>query len=208
MYEVNFFNPHLLAPLFVFLCLPGDGCLGSEQQELHGENSHQPLIITGSRDKPPFTLLDRQREAAGLVVDIWHLWSQKTERPVRFLLTNDDHGSLEALKSGRADVHANLMISAVRSTRLDFSTDFAVMPALLYHSTELGTNRTLADFENSRMGIRGPLPRELLQKSLNKVEVINYETILQMIEAVRRDEIQAFIADPYSVKTVLINRWG
>jgi polar amino acid transport system substrate-binding protein len=104
-------KPSRLVFLLVFLLCPGEVSIGSERQELIGTNSPQALIITGNSDNPPFIMLDKEREAAGIVVDIWRLWSQKTGRPVRFLLT-DSQGSLDALKRGRAHIHANLTSKA------------------------------------------------------------------------------------------------
>ena len=75
--------------------------------------SQDPLVIAVSRTYPPFTQTDINGEPAGMFVDIWNLWAQKTGRAVTFR-SSDWVGTLAALKSGDADIHSGLYYSAKR----------------------------------------------------------------------------------------------
>lgn len=62
-----------------------------------------PLTVVARQDHEPFSYADIHGEPAGMLVDLWRLWAQRTGRPVRFVLASTPE--LEQwLKDGRADV--------------------------------------------------------------------------------------------------------
>jgi len=194
---------NLKLPLILLLVVWGS-CLGSDGQAPDRGVSPEVLTIAGSREQSPFTMLNEKGEAAGIGVEIWRLWSRKSGHPVRFKLT-DMPTSLEDLREGRADFHAGLVFSPKRGEWLDFSGSFLRAPALLYYPYVPGTSRSLNDFDNARIGIRGPPPRERLQALLAGAELVAYESIPQMVKAVQEGEIQAFIADQPSADLMLLS---
>lgn len=161
------------------------------------------LTIAGSRALPPFTMLTRNGEPAGVGVELWKLWSRKTGRPVQFRLT-DMSRSLANLKDGRADVHAGLFRSEERAQWLSFSEPYLRFPVTLYYPYADGQQRTLASFSAARVGFLGPPPRALLASVFKQAVASSYESIEQMIKAVEQGEIDAFIADRPSTEAVLV----
>lgn len=162
------------------------------------------LIIAGSRDLPPFTMLNENGEPAGIGVDIWRLWSQKSGITIRFKFT-DIAGSLRDLKERRADLHAGLFISNERSKWLDYSKPYLRTPALLYYHATTGEQKSLDNFEKARIAIRGPPPNELLRQLLPLAEFVRFETIPQMIKSVERGKTDGFIADRPSADLALLS---
>jgi ABC-type amino acid transport substrate-binding protein/DNA-binding response OmpR family regulator len=150
-------------------------------------------------------MFNEEGEAAGIGVDIWRLWSQKSGRQIRFNLT-DGATSLQALKAGRAQVHVGLVFSPERAKWLNFTKPFLRVPALLYYPYRAGESRSLADFSDARIGIRGPPTGDRLQPLFPGGEFVSYESIPRMVEAVRSGEIQAFIADKPSTDLILLSR--
>ncbi|MEW8375901.1 MAG: transporter substrate-binding domain-containing protein [Candidatus Thiodiazotropha sp.] len=169
--------------LFVILLLMTGSCQAAEV-----------LTIVGSRNIPPFSMLNREGEPVGVGIDIWRLWSEKTGIPVRFRLT-DIARSLEEMKDGRAGLHAGLLQSHERSAWLDFTDPFLVTPAYLYHLFEEGEGSSLNDFSASRIGTQGPIPQQLFNRLFPRATQVVFENIPQMIEAVAAGELDAFIAD-------------
>ncbi len=197
-------NTHILHLLLVSLLLGVAGsCLGSDPRQ--DASDPETLTLVGSSNLPPFTMLNEEGEVAGIGIDIWRLWSRKNGRPVRFRLT-DIPTSLADLKSGRADFHMGLISSTDRSEWLLFSKPFLQAPAFLYYPSERGVSRSLRDFQQTRIGIRGPPPAEYLKELLPKAEFVSYESITRMVEAVQAGQIQGFIADQPSADLVLLSK--
>jgi ABC-type amino acid transport substrate-binding protein/DNA-binding response OmpR family regulator/HPt (histidine-containing phosphotransfer) domain-containing protein len=161
------------------------------------------LTIAGSRNLPPFSMLNESGEPVGIGVDLWRLWSQKTGRRVQFRLT-DISRSLADLKDGRADLHAGLFLSRERSEWLGFSKPYLRAPATLYYLFREGEARTAADFADARIGVQGPPPAELFQRLFTQATPISFENIAQMVSAAERGDIDAFIADRPSTDLLLI----
>ncbi len=161
------------------------------------------LTIAGSRNLPPFTMLNEKGEPAGIGVDIWKLWSQKSGISVRFILT-DIAGSLLDLKEGRADFHAGLFVSSERSKWLQYSQPYLQTPAVLYYRATIDKKLSLAEFANARIGIRGPPPLDLLKPLFPQSELIGFESIEQMVKAVELGKLDAFVADRPSADLALL----
>ncbi len=72
------------------------------------------LIVACDRNYPPFTQLGADGKAYGMLIDLWRLWAEKTDRRVEFLMT-DWPSTLAALEDGKADFHSGLFHTAERS---------------------------------------------------------------------------------------------
>ncbi|PVV05913.1 MAG: hypothetical protein B6D77_17300 [gamma proteobacterium symbiont of Ctena orbiculata] len=170
--------------------------------QVHTE--HQDVLtIVGSRNIPPFSMLNQQGEPIGVGIDMWRLWSKKTGIPVRFRLT-DISRSLDAMKDGRAGLHAGLLLSKERSAWLDFTAPYLETPAYLYYLFNNSKDRSLSDFTASRIGTQGPIPKDLFSRLFPQASQVVFENIPQMIHAVERGELDAFIADRPSTDFALL----
>jgi polar amino acid transport system substrate-binding protein len=195
---VKDYNAIFLRSFLTFALLWGGACLATEAP------AGDTLTLVGSSNLAPFTMLNEEGAAAGIGVDIWRLWAQKSGQPVHFKLS-DIPSSLADLKTGRADIHMGLMISPDRAKWLSFSRPFLRVPALLYHPYGNGAPRALTDFATARIGIRGPPSQGKLTTLLPKTEFVSYESIPLMAEAVQKGEIQGFIADQPSADLILLS---
>ncbi len=166
-------------------------------------DSQEVLTIVGSRNIPPFSMLNQEGAPVGIGVDLWRLWSQKTGRPVRFRLT-DISRSLEEMKDGRADLHAGLILSEERSRWLDYSPPFLQTPVYLYCLFKEGRQPSLRVFSSSRIGTLGPIPQQLFEKLFPQATQVVFENIPHMIRAVEDGELDAFIADRPSTDLALL----
>lgn len=169
----------------------------------HAEETTETLTIAGSRNLPPFSMLNDAGEPAGIGVEIWRLWAEKTGRPVQFRLT-DLSRSLADLKDGRADFHIGLFLSRSRSEWLTFSKPYLRAPATLYYRFSGDRERTLADFRDTRIGVLGPPPVELFRQLFPQAESASFENISQMINGVEQGDVEGFIADRPSTDLALI----
>ncbi|MEJ2693247.1 MAG: transporter substrate-binding domain-containing protein [Candidatus Thiodiazotropha sp.] len=166
-------------------------------------DTQEILTIVGSRNLPPFSMLNQEGEPAGIGVDLWRLWSTKTGRAVRFRLT-DIPRSLAEIKAGHADLHAGLLVSQDRQKWLDFSQPYLETTAYLHYLFKDGEHRSMSDFSSSRIGTQGPITQTHFSKLFPGATQFIYENIPQMINAVERNEIDAFIADRPSADLALL----
>jgi ABC-type amino acid transport substrate-binding protein/DNA-binding response OmpR family regulator/HPt (histidine-containing phosphotransfer) domain-containing protein len=183
-----------------------DASRGRSSIEKHGSRQTRTrgvLTIVGSRNIPPFSMLNQEGEPVGVGIDMWRLWSQKTGILVRFRLT-DISRSLEEIKDGRADLHAGLLFSNERSTLLDFTRPYLETPAYLYYQLNKGERLELGEFSASRIGTQGPIPQHLFNNLFPQGTQVVYENIPQMIEAVERGDLDAFVADRPSSEFALL----
>ncbi|MGD9171739.1 MAG: transporter substrate-binding domain-containing protein, partial [Candidatus Thiodiazotropha sp.] len=183
--------------------MQGQTALEPQWQGQVNMESREVLTVVGSRNMPPFSMLNKNGEPVGVGIDLWRLWSKKTGIPVRFRLT-DISRSLEEMKDGRADVHASLLLSKERSDWLDFTPPFLETPAFLYHLYKNTSQSRLNDFSTARVGTHGPVPSNLFRKLFPQGTHVVFENIPQMIQAVEQDQLDAFIADRPSTDFALL----
>ena len=110
------------------------------------------LIIAMSRGYPPFTFINAQGEPAGLLVDLWRKWSEKTGRKIRFR-PSSWVGTLEGLKSGEADLHAGLSYSADRAKRIRFSRQIYETFSKVYHLIGTEVPARFGDYGTMVLGV-------------------------------------------------------
>jgi len=109
------------------------------------------LVIAVDENYPPFSLINIEGSPAGMWVDIWKRWSQKTGRKIKF----QPHvwkDTLTALKQGDADIHFGLFRNRERDTWIDFSQPFYENGTGLFYSTRFDSPPTLDQLSGKKVG--------------------------------------------------------
>ncbi len=88
-----------------------------------GETGDDWLIVGLPDDALPFSGRNFRGEPAGMFVDIWKLWAEKSGRDIDFRLASWPQ-LFEALKQGEIDIHGGLFTSSERGRWIDFSQPF------------------------------------------------------------------------------------
>lgn len=78
------------------------------------------LVVAISGNYPPLSLLDANGDPAGMLVDIWRLWAEKSGQAIEFKVSSWAD-TLYTLQSGEADIHSGLFMSGERAEWMDFS---------------------------------------------------------------------------------------
>jgi len=165
------------------------------------------LFIAMWSDAAPFTFINAEGRPAGLFVDIWELWAEKTGKRVEFILSNWED-SLNNLKKGRADIHSGLLHSDSRAQWLDYSKPFYEASAYLFYPRDHKEPTKKDFYAGGKIGtITGSYYEEHLLNIHPKVEVVSFTSREKMLRSVLNREISACLTEYLSAQT-LISRLG
>jgi len=160
------------------------------------------LVLAIDRNYPPFYFISPEGKPKGLFVDIWKLWAEKTETKVDFRPSNWA-GTLEALKSGEADVHTGLYTSEERDKWIDFSNSFYEVPTRLYCKSD-DTFVPLSEMKGKKVGaVAGSYQEDFLREKYPDVIVVPVPDTDGLILGLLKGDLDAFINGGINTDTVL-----
>jgi ABC-type amino acid transport substrate-binding protein len=152
----------------------------------------------------PLSGTDLAGEPAGMLADIWRLWSEKTDVPVRFV-RDDFQASLDAVRDGRADVHAGLFRNSARAEWLDFSRAIFESNSHFYYWRDGTAEPTIASLGGRAIGVVGGSFQEtFLRDSPLRYRPRAFADMEQMLRALARGEIAAFLHEAVPTRSLLI----
>jgi PAS domain S-box-containing protein len=166
-----------------------------------GKNSGK-LIVALRNDAPPLAFLNVEGQPAGVFVDMWRLWSEKTGQKIEFQsLTFQD--SLSSLKKGTADLCGFMQYSEAGSEWIGFSQPIYELK-FCFFSKKHGKVRNIRDLTGKKVGVTGgTYQEERLRKGFPDVEAVPFATLQDMIRAMLEGKIHAFLSAPATMMTML-----
>ena len=93
------------------------------------------LIVTNSKAWKPFSYLDDDQQPAGILIDYWQQFAKHNNVEIEFLLL--DWNDSEAVRTGKADVHAGLPWSEGREAYLDYTPEIITIDTQMYIKRDL-----------------------------------------------------------------------
>ncbi|MBI4799984.1 MAG: transporter substrate-binding domain-containing protein [Desulfarculus sp.] len=153
------------------------------------------LVIACPKGNAPFTSLTPSARPAGLLVDIWQLWAQKTNKNIEFRFT-DWRGSLREVEQGNADIHSGLFHTEERAWRLDFSTPFYGAQAGVFYNPKHLRPARIEDLAGQEVGVvAGSFLDQHLRDNLPAARIRTYPDSDALIRAAADGEVKAFAAE-------------
>ncbi|WP_321494094.1 transporter substrate-binding domain-containing protein [uncultured Desulfobacter sp.] len=177
---------YILAIFFVF-DFAANTCLANSPPK-------QVAVAVGT-DSIPYYFLDQENHPAGLVVDIWNIWSAQTGikvvfKPVPFYQT------LIAVQNGDADVHAGCFFSQERSKTLDFVTPVVKVRTHFFVKKNILGIKRLNDLRGFRIGIiRGDAAIDYVKQKIPDATLAVYPDNQSLFNAVKSGDVIAFVKD-------------
>ncbi len=164
------------------------------------------LVIAIDRDYPPFSWISPGGRPTGLLVELWKLWGAETSNKVRFRMS-DWKGTLDALKTGKADIHAGLFRNEVRAAWMDFSEPIHETKTFVYFR-QGEKARSLAELGAIRVGaVSDTYQEQFLLDRYKDVRVTGIQTGKAAINALIGRQVDAFVGEAPAVEANL-NRLG
>ncbi|MBF0528746.1 MAG: transporter substrate-binding domain-containing protein, partial [Deltaproteobacteria bacterium] len=176
------------------------------------QGTAQPLVLVGGEDQVPYYYTDEQGQMVGMLIDIWKLWSRKTNIPISFKNSSFSN-SLAMVRDGEADVHVGCFYSENRGTYLDYGGFLAnCYTHFFFHDSIYGL-KNLEDLIGFRIGVMAnDFAIEYIKNALPGAVLTEYDTNHDLFQAVKRGEVRVFVGDTptalhYLAKMGILQEW-
>ena len=151
------------------------------------------LIIAASTGYAPFSFIGIDGNPAGLLVDIWRLWSRQTNTPVIFKMDSWAQ-TLEAVNSGEADIHSGLFKNQEREKWLTFGMPIFESDTALYFLSSRSSPATLKNLKGDMVGaMTGSYQEKFLKQNSMDIQVVGRKDNESLILSLIKGEISAFV---------------
>ncbi len=194
--------------IIVFLILagviPGICSENSESDGLLSVKTENTLSIAITDNFHPFTFVNAEGKPAGLFVDIWKLWSEKTGHKIEFIVSSWNE-SLENLKNGRADIHRGLSVTPEREKWLIFSQPFYKNTFCLFFPLRQGKPLPAKELAGKRIGVvRNSSEEEFLKNNYPDIERIAFESTEETVFGAKHGKTAALAASYLSASSIIV----
>lgn len=153
------------------------------------------ISVAYCADCVPFHFKDEQGKPAGMLIDFWRLWSQKTGIKVDFRVAPWDD-SLALVGAGVADAHAGLFFSKERDKFLDYGAALRKSDTHVFLHKSLPPISRLEELSAYRIGVLAEDYVEgYLKKRLPKAVIVPYPDYASIMMALKDGTLRGFAAD-------------
>lgn len=154
----------------------------------------------------PLSFIDEQGKPQGMLVDLWQLLGDKTNRRVHFELIDSQH-SLRRLQGAPMMIHGGLFKSD-ELPALNYSQPLLPLRAALFVSRQLPGAIALNDLAGVALGVTArSYEDEYMRRRHPGLQLRYFNNPGQMIEAASRGDIAAFVAD-YPVGMYYLDKYS
>ena len=165
------------------------------------EPDHLVVAIVGNFS--PLSFVNALGRPAGLFVDIWRLWSEKTGIDVRFRVSDIDEAVL-ALNNGKADILAGVSATIGRSEWMALSMPFYGLNTRVYYRSDSRDGDPGADMTGKTIGVvGGSSQEEFVRRWFTDVVIQSRDNIPDLISSLFSGDIDAFLGEPVVVQSAL-----
>lgn len=154
----------------------------------------------------PFTLRSPEGKPAGMFIDIWRLWSQKTGIPVQFQ-PYDFQEAEQALLEGQADVLCAVSRNLDQQKPLHFLTPLYQIGVHVFYPDFGPGYESLKDLDWKRVGVvKRSAADHYIKKHHPLWERVPYSTVQDLVQASLLGEIDAFVGEGPPVRSILAQK--
>ena len=127
-------------------------------------------------DCVPFHFKDDGGEPAGLIIDLWRLWSKKTGIEIDFRAASWDE-TLNMVRDGKADVHAGLFFNEERNRFLEYGAPLVETDTHFFTHRDLPAIDTVEGLAGHKVGvIAGDFVEGFLKERLGAGNIVRFES--------------------------------
>ncbi|MGI9277362.1 MAG: transporter substrate-binding domain-containing protein [Endozoicomonas sp.] len=161
------------------------------------------LVIGLESSTAPLSFINGLGMPAGMFVDIWRLWSEKTGRPIRFRMGEREE-VLDDVRERKVDIHGSLSPSRARSEWMRMSSPYYGITSRVYFRSSRTLSDPGADLQGERVGVvKGSSQAEFASKWLSGAIVETRDNINELIRSLVSGDLGAIIGEPVIVDSAL-----
>src|SRR5579871_1894323 len=155
------------------------------------------VTIVGDRGFRPFHFTSRG-QCVGILVDLWALWSRKTDIKTTFSCDLDWSAALDEVRKGRADIVGGVIRSTDREVWLDFAGNVITTYFYVYFHPSLGAFKDIDTLpDTTPIGVvKDDYPEGVLRAKYPTHSVRAYDDHDALISAAIRKDVLAFVLEP------------
>jgi PAS domain S-box-containing protein len=158
-------------------------------------DSPNRISIAYCKDSVPFHFSDENGQPAGIIIDLWRLWSEKTGIAIDFHAANWD-ATLTMVGSGAANAHAGLFYNKERDKFLDYGAALTKTDTHYFSHVALPPIKKIDGLAAYRVGvIEGDHVERHLKERLPEGAVIPFSDYDAIMNALEEGTLRVFAAD-------------
>ncbi|MEN8199031.1 MAG: transporter substrate-binding domain-containing protein, partial [Thermodesulfobacteriota bacterium] len=174
-------------------------------EEGGGAQVPEKVTIAYNVGNPPLKFADSDGRAAGILIDLWRLWSEKSGVEVEFREAVFSK-TLDMVKNGEADVHAGLFYTRERDRFLDYSEPLMDISYHIFHRKGLPSIDIIGDSIPYRIGVPKGYTHTFVQENQPNGAIALYENFPALYDAAVAEEIVVFLSPPINFEYYLQTR--
>ncbi len=153
----------------------------------------EPIKIVYNSGTEPLKFTNEQNQADGMLIDIWKLWSTKTNQKIEFIEASWDD-TLLMVKNGQADIHGGLYYTEDRAKYLDYTEQY-----LYKNKTYFFHHKSIKNIKNNKeifpfvIGIGNGYPGLFMKENYPEAIVKQFSSNRTAINAIKDGKIKVFL---------------
>lgn len=164
--------------------------------------SRTEVSVAVSLDYPPFSSSDSSGNLSGYLIDLWNLWGIKTQTDVRFVSGNWDE-TLQALQTGKADIHSGLFYTEDRSKYMNFGQLITPLESRIFFNPSKHKYISVSELSGKKVGtVKGSYQELFLKEKYPYLSIISFSESPAMMEACENGLIDAFIEESIAARSI------
>jgi PAS domain S-box-containing protein len=167
-----------------------------EPMEPPSVKTKDTLVISAPINFPPLMFMNAAGSPAGMAVDIWRLWAQKTGKKIQFLPGETLVECIENLKNRKADIHAGLVhygeeeYEGIRMSHPYYEAGITIFFPITY-----GKISGIEELSGQTIGsLRGSTHQQYMRMTYPHIRLAEYDTREEMIYAATNGKIRGFLS--------------
>ncbi|MCT4595111.1 MAG: transporter substrate-binding domain-containing protein [Anaeromicrobium sp.] len=181
---------YILSILILFICI--FVATNVHGKELQSNYNVKEIRVIADEDFPPYIFRDEKGHLKGIIVDQWHLWSEKTGIKVKIHGMNWKNAQ-KFMEEGKYDVIDTMFKNEERKRSYYFSDPYAKIEVPIFFNKNISGITDIKSLKDLNVGIKKADCNVDLLREEGIKDYLEFDTYESMIKAARNNEINAFI---------------
>ncbi len=168
-----------------------------------------PVIkIAITKNMIPYSFIDENNKAKGMLVDYWKLWASKTQQKIEFVPLSWSE-TLESIKIGEVDIHSGLFMNEERKEYIKFIKPiYQARSQIFIKVNKIKEIINIDDLNNKRLGvISNSYFDTYIKKNFPKINIKAFESNKTLIDSFFKEEVEAIIDDSLIIWSHMVKRY-